>query len=133
MEERLKDLMAKDPFARWMDFHLTEVREGEARVRARVEPHHLNFAGVPHGGFLFSLADYAFACASNSHGEVALATSLSIQFLRAPAVGEELLGKAQELHVTRRAGFYAMEVLGDEGRRVASLQGVVMRKDRPLI
>ena len=122
----------QDPFARRMGFELVEAGPGYARVAVELTEDLFNFAGTPHGGLLFSLADYAFAVASNSHGRVALATNVSIQFMAAAEVGERLYAEAKESHLTRRAGFYDMTVTTESGRLVARCLGVVHRTSRSL-
>ncbi|HEX6989391.1 MAG TPA: hotdog fold thioesterase [Bacillota bacterium] len=132
LPSHLVDRFRADPYARRMHFDLLEAGPGYARVAARVTSDVFNFAGVPHGGFLFSLADYAFAVASNSHGTVAVATSVSIHFLRAAGEGERLVAEARETRVTRRAGFYEMRVLDESGQVIAQCLGVVHRTGRVL-
>jgi len=122
-----------DPYAQTLGFELLAAEPGYARVAARVTPAVFNFAGVPHGGFVFSLADYAFAVASNSHGRVAVATSVSIQFMRAAAQGDRLEAEARRLRAGRSAGFYEMRVLDRSGQEIARCLGVVHRTERPLV
>lgn len=129
----LVERLRADPYARRLGFELLEVAPGRARVAVRATPDLFNFAGVPHGGLIFSLADYAFALASNSHGRVALATSVSIQFLAAAREGERLIAEARELRLSHRAGFYEMTVQTEAGMPVARCLGVVQRLDRTLV
>lgn len=133
LPERLLDRFRADPYARRMGFALLEAAPGYARVAVDVTPDLFNFAGTPHGGLVFSLADYAFAVASNSHNRVAVATSVSIQFLAAASLGERLIAEARENHVTRRAGFYDMTVTTASGQLIARCLGVVHRTERPLV
>lgn len=121
-----------DPYARRMGFELLDAGPGYARVAAALGPDGFNFAGFPHGGLLFSLADYAFSVASNSHGQVAVATSVSIQYLAAAEPGDRLVAEARETRATRRAGFYTMTVATAAGRLLAQCLGVVQRLDRAL-
>jgi acyl-CoA thioesterase len=122
----------RDPFARRMGFELLHAEPGYAKVAVDLTEDLFNFAGTPHGGLLFSLADYAFAVASNSHGRIALATHGSIQFMAAAEAGERLYAEAKESHLTRRAGFYDMTVTTESGRLVARCLGVVHRTSRAL-
>lgn len=132
MNERLIERFRTDPYARRMGFELLEAETGRALVRTNLDESGLNFAGVPHGGLLFSLADYALAVASNSHGQVAVATSVSIQFLARAEVGETLLAEARETHLARRAGFYEIAISTGAGRLLAKCLGVVHRTERAL-
>jgi len=75
--------ISQDPFAKWMGMELEELTPGHARVAMTLTPAKLNFHGIPHGGAIFSLADAAFAAASNSHGQPAVALSMTIHYLAA--------------------------------------------------
>jgi acyl-CoA thioesterase len=125
--ERKKELFAVDPFARLMGIELFEVGEGLARARLRLGDQHLNFNGAVHGGVIFALADAVFAAASNSHEVVSVATHVSIDFLRAPRVGEELTATCRENLLARKVGNYAMEVTAGSGEAIALCQGWVYR------
>jgi acyl-CoA thioesterase len=91
----------------------------------------LNFHGTPHGGAIFSLADFAFSGACNAHGEAAVALTLTIQFLAAAAPGARLTAEAQAERQGRQAGFYSVTVTDEQGRVVASCQAVALRPRAP--
>ncbi len=97
-------------------------------MRLALDPSLDNFQGIAHGGAIFSLADAAFAAASNSHGTPAVALAMSIQFLNAPRAGSRLTAEAREQRLGQRAGFYAMTVVDDDGTMIATCQGVVHRR-----
>lgn len=120
--------ISQDPFARWMGIELQELRPGYSRLTMTVTPRMLNFHGIPHGGAVFSLADAAFAAASNSHGQTALALSMTISYLAATAAGTRLVAEAQEVRKGHRAGFYQITVRTEGGDLVATCQAVVHRK-----
>src|SRR5574342_1113136 len=106
--------ISQDPFARRMGIELQDLRPGYSRLAMTVTPRMLNFHGIPHGGAIFSLADAAFAAASNSHGQTAVALSMTIQYLAAAPSGARLVAEAQELRKGHRSGFYQISV-GTEG------------------
>ena len=120
--------ISQDPFARWLGIELQELRPGYGRVAMTVTPQMLNFHGIPHGGAIFSLADAAFAAASNSHGQTALALSMTIHYLAAAAPGARLVAEAQEMRKGNRSGFYQIAITTEGGDLVASCQGVVHRR-----
>src|SRR5262245_45676785 len=68
-----------------------EAGPGRARLRLRMSEQMVNGHGIAHGGYLFLLADAAFAYASNTRGAVALAQSAQITYLQPAVAGEELL------------------------------------------
>jgi len=62
--QRLKEFFEKqDRFAKLLGFEIEQMQEGSATVSTTIKQEHLNGADVVHGGFLFSLADFAFAIA----------------------------------------------------------------------
>ena len=107
---------------------LVEVREGYARVRMRLRPGHLNGVGVAQGGAVFTLADFAFAAASNSHGTVAVALDVSITFARAARTGV-LTAEAREEAVSRRVSVCNVRVTDAAGEVVALFRGTAFRKE----
>lgn len=124
--------MREDPFACSLGIELLEVREGYAKAALTIQEHMLNFHGIPHGGVIFSLADAAFAAASNSHGQVAVALNVNINFLAAVSPGARLTAEATEEHLGRRTGLYRLAVTAEDGALVALAHGTVYRKDQPL-
>jgi acyl-CoA thioesterase len=90
-------------------------------------------SGIPHGGAIFSLADAAFAAAGNSHGQTAVALSMTIHYLAATQPGSRLVAEAQELRRGNRTGFYQITVKMESGELIATCQAVVHRKSEPLI
>ena len=104
---------------------------GYCRAALTLAPHMVNFHGSPHGGVIFSLADFAFGGACNGHGEPAVALTVTIQFHAATArVGRRLVAEARETRQGKRAGFYAMTVTDEaDGTVVATCQAVSLRTD----
>ncbi len=130
ISKTLLEKFESDSFANYLNFELLEARPGYARVTTLVTEQGLNFAGSVHGGLLFSLADYAFAAASNGHGRLAVATSMSIQFYAAAKLGDRLFALAQEQQLTHRAGFYEMTVTNESGQKIAQCLGMVHRSTK---
>jgi len=124
-------LMAGDRYAAAAGAKLVEVREGYARARMRLREDHLNGVGVAQGGAVFTLADFAFAAASNSHGTVAVALDTSITFARAATRGV-LTAEAREESVSRRVSVCNVRVTGDGGEIVALFRGTAFRKEEPI-
>ncbi len=108
-----------------LGLRLLHLAPGEARVEGAVGAGHLNLHGTAHGGFLYALADTAFALASNTRGK-AVALSCRMDYFRPVGVGTRLEAQAQEVHLGRRTATYRVEVLA-EGRLVALFTGTVYR------
>lgn len=84
-----------------------------------------------HGGALFTLADFAFAAASNSRGQLALSINSSISIYQGARTGR-LVAEARELRTSPKLASFAVEVRDVAGTLLASFQGIVYRKSVPL-
>ena len=126
------EFFARDRFARHSGIELLEVSEGFARAKMPLAPFHHNGIGTVHGGALFTLADLAFAAASNSHGTVAVAVSATLSIVKATREGT-LWAEAREVARSRRIGTYTVELKDDAGDLVAVFQGTVYRKSESLL
>jgi acyl-CoA thioesterase len=127
----IEDYLKQDRFAARAGVELVAVSPGYARVRMTVQPHHWNAVGIVQGGAIFTLADYAFAAASNSHGTVAVAINASITFMKALSTGT-LVAEAREVSKNFKLGTYTVEVKDEGGELIALFQGMVYRKRDPL-
>jgi acyl-CoA thioesterase len=122
------EMMAKDAFSRWLGIEVLEVREGFAKIKMTVRDEMLNGHLVAHGGISFSLADSAFAFASNSHGQKAVSIETSINHIKALFSGDELVAIAEKESTSKSLGQYIARVFrGDE--LVALFKGVVFRRE----
>lgn len=119
-------LISDDPYCTHLGIDLVSIGSGTATTRMAVSADHLNFHGVPHGGAINSLADAAFAAASNADGEDAFALETNISFLEAVEVGTTLTATAERTHETRSTGEYEVVVTA-EGERIATFRGRVYR------
>jgi acyl-CoA thioesterase len=127
----LRTFFGGDRFAARNGVELLEVEEGRALARLTVSAEHLNAAGVVQGGAIFTLADFAFAVASNSRGNVALAIEAHVTFLRAVRSGV-LLAEAREESGSRRLSTCTVRVTDEKGELVGLFTGTAFRKDDPL-
>ncbi|MEW6755256.1 MAG: hotdog fold thioesterase [Candidatus Latescibacterota bacterium] len=122
----------RDRFAAHCGIELLEVGPGSARTRMVVGDEHLNGADTVHGGAIFTLADFAFAAASNSHGTLSLAINVSISYLKGAGRGTVLTAQAEEVAPHPRLASYAVRVTDEAGELVAIFQGMVYRKKERL-
>jgi acyl-CoA thioesterase len=125
--EDLREQFESDPYCDLLGIELVDVEPGYAQMTVTVTDDLLNFHGIPHGGMINSLADAAFAAASNSHGDPAFALETNISFLEAVDVGTTLTATAQETHLTRKTGEYEIVVTDDDDGRIATFRGRVYR------
>ena len=121
-----------DRFAKLLGFQIEAFEEGMATVSAVIKEEHLNAANVVHGGFLFSLADYAFALASNSHNKLSLAISANMMFQKAKPSGT-LYAYAKELSDGKKIATYEVRICDEEDSTIATFMGTVYRKETSVI
>ena len=128
----LRTFFGRDRFAAGAGIELVDVREGYARARFTVEDRHLNTAGVVQGGAVFTLADFAFAAACNSHGALALAVSTTLAFVKGVRAGAVLVAEAREEGLTRKVSTCSVRVTDGDGELVALFTGTAYRKGDPV-
>jgi acyl-CoA thioesterase len=108
-------MFAADEASRRLGVELLEQGEGTAVLRMTVTPAMVNGHGIAHGGYVFLLADSAFACACNSHGSVTVAAGADVTFVAPAYEGDVLVARAEERTRFGRSGLYDVSVLrGDE-------------------
>ena len=116
-----------DIFARQAGVELIEVSPGRARVKMEIREQHMNSHRTVHGGAIFTLADTAFALASNSHGVPAAAINAHISYLTAARSGI-LYAEAEEFARNPKLATYTVQVTDENGAKIAIFQGMVYRK-----
>ncbi|MBN2511307.1 MAG: hotdog fold thioesterase [Sedimentisphaerales bacterium] len=129
--ERIKEYFKKDMFAKHCGIVLMEVSKGSAKVKMDITPDHINGVGIVQGGAIFTLADLAFAMASNSYGTVAVAINVNISFIKAINKGT-LYAQASETSMNPKLATYDVRVTDDADNLIALFQGMVYRKEKKL-
>ena len=126
--EVVNKFFKNDRFADHVGIELLEVAEGRARAKMEVKEYHLNGVNIAHGGAIFSLADLAFAVASNSHGTVAVSINVSISYFKASIAGTTLFAEANEVSLNPKLATYEVRVTDETPELVAIFLGTVYRK-----
>ncbi|MGJ5829970.1 hydroxyphenylacetyl-CoA thioesterase PaaI [Streptomyces ossamyceticus] len=103
-------MLAKDEASRGLGIELLEHGPGTATLRMTVTPAMVNGHRITHGGYVFLLADTAFACACNSHGPVTVAAGADITFVAPAYEGDVLVATAEERTRFGRSGIYDVSV-----------------------
>ena len=103
-------MFAADVASRGVGMELVEAGEGRAVLRMRIAPTMINGHDIAHGGYVFMLADSAFACACNSYGPVTVAAAADIAFLAPARLGDVLTATAAERVTRGRSGIYDVTV-----------------------
>lgn len=103
-----------DPASQGMGMALDSVAPGRATVSMVVRADMTNGHGTAHGGFVFALADSAFAFACNSYNERTVAQACDIVFAAPAHAGDVLVADAVERHRFGRNGIYDIRVSRDD-------------------
>ncbi|ABK15933.1 uncharacterized domain 1 [Syntrophobacter fumaroxidans MPOB] len=132
VREAIVRRMSEEPFANKLGIRLVAIEAGYSKVRMEVTSEMENLCGMAHGGAVFALADAAFETASNSHGTVAVALSMTITYLAASSAGAVLVAEATEVNRTRKTACYDIRVHDGDEKLIAMCQATVYRKETPL-
>jgi acyl-CoA thioesterase len=122
--EHVRDSMfASDHATQALGMAIVEVGPGTAALQMRVRADMLNGHAICHGGFIFTLADSAFAFACNSYNFNTVASGCGIDFLAPAREGDVLTARAHERALAGRTGVYDVEVANQRGETVALFRG----------
>jgi acyl-CoA thioesterase len=113
----------EDDASKGLGMEIVEVRAGQATLAMTVQPQMVNGQRIAHGGFIFTLADSAFAFACNSHNERVVAAEGNITFIRPGKLGDRLVATAREVSRSGRSGIYDVRVTRDDGTVIAEFRG----------
>jgi acyl-CoA thioesterase len=116
-------LHAGDRSCQALGITIDGIAPGRATARLRITDIMVNGHGLAHGGYLFLLADTAFAYACNTYGNATVAHGAQVTFLRPAAVGDELVAEAVERSRYGRNGVYDVTVRKPDGEVIAEFRG----------
>jgi acyl-CoA thioesterase len=133
VKEKVFEVIKEDNYTRFLGIKCLEIKKGYAKYSMVVNENMINFHNVAHGGAIFSLADAAFAAASNSEGIRSLALVVEICYRRPVHVGEEIIAEAKEESGGKRTAVYSIRVYNKEGETIALCQATVYRTCEKLI
>lgn len=117
-------MWAADIASQGLGIRIEAVGPGSATLSMAVGESMVNGHGTCHGGFIFLLADSAFAFACNSHNQKSVAQSCQIAFVSPARVGMRLVAEARERHRAERSGIYDVTVKTDTGVLIAEFRGL---------
>jgi acyl-CoA thioesterase len=116
-------MFACDAASRNLGMKLLEIRPGYARMSMPVREDMLNGHQSCHGGFIFALADSAFAFACNSHNHVTVGAGCTIDYLAPGRLDDLLTAEAIERTLVGKTGIYDVSVCTQDGRIIATFRG----------
>lgn len=116
-------MLERDPASRGLGMSLDAIGPGHARMSMPVREDMLNGHACCHGGYIFMLADSAFAFACNSHNFNTVGAGCTIEYLAPARPGDVLVAEAREQALQGKSGIYDVVVLDQDGRKIALLRG----------
>jgi acyl-CoA thioesterase len=116
-------MFARDPASQGLGMKLVEIRPGYARMSMPVRSDMLNGHQTCHGGFIFALADSAFAFACNSHNHTTVGAGCTIDYLAPGRLDDLLTAEAVERTLVGKTGIYDVNVTNQEGKMIATFRG----------
>jgi acyl-CoA thioesterase len=126
--EKVRAHFEEDKWLVGAGIEIDEAADGYSLLHMNIELRHFNAGGVVQGGAIFTLADSAFAVASNykhlseEAKKITVAQSTNISFL-SPPKGKKLIAKANRLHGGNRIGVCLIEITDELGTKVATFTG----------
>lgn len=125
--DKVLELFKKDKFAKYCGIQIVEVRPGYAKCSMEITENHLNGLETLMGGATFTLADFTFSLAVNSHGAVAVALNAYISYLKKCEHGT-VTAIATEISRSNKTGIYRVCITDEEGRQIAEFSGTAFIK-----
>jgi acyl-CoA thioesterase len=116
-------MWAEDKASRALGMTIESVGAGAAVLSMTIEAEMVNGHGTAHGGYIFTLADSAFAFACNSHGQRHVAQNCQISYVAPGRLGMRLIAEARERQRGERSGIYDVTVKSDAGEVIAEFRG----------
>ena len=118
-----KTMWDRDPASQALGMKLSEIRPGYALMTMPVRRDMLNGHLTCHGGYIFMLADSAFAFACNSHNHNTVGAGCTIDYVAPGREGEMLVAEAVEQTLSGKTGVYDVKVSNQDGRLIALFRG----------
>jgi acyl-CoA thioesterase len=121
---------SSDKFAEYLGLEMLSAAQGSSAAKLDIKPHHLNGAGIVHGGAIYSLAVWALALAANSAdigSDICVGTGGTINYVSNVSQGT-LYACAKPVHIGKHIVTYQVTVTGDNERIIAVLQGSGYRR-----
>jgi acyl-CoA thioesterase len=117
-------MWADDKASAALGVAIEHVAPGAADVAMTVRETMTNGHGICHGGYIFTLADTAFAFACNTYNQRCVAQHCSIAFVAPARAGARLRASARERQRAERSGVYDVTVVDESGAVVAEFRGL---------
>lgn len=131
MNNKLLKLLENDRFAAFIGIELVKVEPGYAKVKMEISEKHLNGVNIIQGGVIFTLADFAFAAASNACGHVTVGINANISYFQA-SNGKTLIAEAKEVAASHKISNYIVQVFNENKDYIAQLTMTGYKKNETI-
>lgn len=118
-----KSMWEDDNASRQLGMELLSVAPGEATIAMTVTELMTNGHGTCHGGYMFTLADSAFAFACNTYNQRTVAQHCSVTYIAPAFKGDRLTATAREVSRRGRGGIYDIRIANQQGEQIAEFRG----------
>ncbi|MFW6022647.1 MAG: PaaI family thioesterase [Halanaerobiaceae bacterium] len=122
MDDNVIKRIKNDRFASYVGIELLKVEKGYALTEMKIKDIHMNGVDIVQGGAIFTLADFAFAAASNSRGFVTVGINVSISYFK-PAKGTYIRAEAKEVSSSNRLCNYNVDISDENNDLIARFHG----------
>lgn len=122
-----------DSASQRLGMELIHIAPGEATIAMTLTDQMANGHGNAHGGYLFTLADSAFAFACNTYDQMTVAQHCSVTYITPGALGDRLTATAREVSRKGRSGIYDVRITRADGAVIAEFRGHSRSLNRNLL
>lgn len=116
-------MWSNDSTSQRLGMTIERIAPGEATLALEVTEVMLNGHGLAHGGFIFTLADSAFAFACNGYNQRTVGHQAAITYMAPARLGDRLTAVAREIHRAGRNGVYDVRITNQDGAQIAEFRG----------
>ena len=116
-------MFARDQASQQLGMKIVSVAPGRAELSMTVDQRMIQGHGACHGGYLFTLADSAFAFSCNTYDKATVASGCSIEYVMPAKQGDVLIASAEERSRGNRTGIYDITITNQDKQVVAFFRG----------
>lgn len=126
-------MMERDYCTQWLGAEPVVIEEGYCKLKMVVRKEMLNGFGILHGGIAYTLADSAFAFASNSYGRISVSINGSMTYSKSAKEGESIFAEAKALDISYKKADFDVNVMNAEGEIYYRFRGTVYRSSKEVL
>jgi acyl-CoA thioesterase len=119
-----------DRFSKWLGIELVYIIEGECSLKMEIREEMLNGFNISHGGITYSIADSAFAFASNSYGRKSVSLSTVMSYPTATKKGDIITATAKQVTISEKTAIFDVTIINQNNEIVGVFRGTVYRTSK---